>query len=85
MAFERNDNLQSHFKVHHVEQKDSTFTQLPHDPMQKAISMCMLIQPPIEQTPRLLRDAGLVVINIVDAICLMLCKVCNVCLEPKPC
>jgi hypothetical protein len=28
----------------------------------------MLIQPPVEQTPELLRDVGLVVLNIVDGI-----------------
>ncbi|CAK9856542.1 unnamed protein product [Sphagnum jensenii] len=49
------------------------------------MSMGMLIQPPVEQTPELLRDAGLVVLNIVDGIRLLLCKVCGVCLEPKPC
>jgi hypothetical protein len=46
--------------------------------------MGMLIQPPIEQTPELLYDVSLVVLNIMDGICLLLCKVCNVCLEPKP-
>jgi hypothetical protein len=49
------------------------------------MSMGMLIQPPVEQTPELLRDVGLVVLNIVDGIRLLLCKVCDVCLEPKPC
>ncbi len=48
------------------------------------MSLGMLIQPPIEQTPKLLRDVGLVVLNIVDGIRLLLCKVCNVCLEPEP-
>jgi hypothetical protein len=47
--------------------------------------MGMLIQLPIEQTPRLLYDADLVVLNIVYGIHLLLCKVCNVCLELKPC
>jgi len=42
-AFQRRDNLQSHFKVHHAQQKDSTLPQLPDDPVQKAISMGMLI------------------------------------------
>jgi hypothetical protein len=71
--------------VRHVQQKDSTLLELFDDPVQKAISMGMLIQPPIEQTPQLLHDAGLVVLNIADGIRLLLCKVCNVCLEPKPC
>ncbi len=47
--------------------------------------MGMLIQPLVEQTPELLHDVGLVVLNIVDGIRLLLCKVCDVCLEPKPC
>jgi hypothetical protein len=47
--------------------------------------MGMLILPPVKQTPQLLRDAGLVVLDIADDIRLLLCKVCNVCLEPKPC
>ncbi len=47
--------------------------------------MGMLIQPPIEQTPKLFRDVGLVVFNIMDDIRLLLCKVYNVCLELKPC
>jgi hypothetical protein len=52
--------------------------------VQKAISMGMLILPPVEQTPQLLRDASLVVLDIADGIRLLLCKVCNVYLEPKP-
>jgi hypothetical protein len=84
-AFSHSDKLQSHFKVHRAQQKDSTQTQLPDDLVQKAISMGMLILPPVEQTPQLLRDAGLVVLDIADGIRLLLCKVCNVCLEPKPC
>jgi hypothetical protein len=84
-AFSGSDKLQSHFKVHRAQQKDSTQTQLPDDLVQKAISMGMLILPPVEQTPQLLRDAGLVVLDIADGIRLLLCKVCNVCLEPKPC
>ncbi|CAK9869237.1 unnamed protein product [Sphagnum jensenii] len=43
----------------------------------------MLIEPPIEQTPELLRDVGLMVLNIADGIRLLLCRVCNVCLEPE--
>ncbi len=49
------------------------------------MSLGMLIQPLVEQTTELLRDVGLIVLNIMDGICLLLCKVCNVCLEPKPC
>jgi hypothetical protein len=45
----------------------------------------MLIKLPNEETPELLHDVGLVVFNIMDGICLLLWKVCNVCLEPKPC
>jgi hypothetical protein len=68
-----------------VEQSNSAFNQLLDDNVQKAMSMGMLIQAPVEQTPELLRDVGLVVFNIVDGICLLLCKVCDVCLELKPC
>jgi hypothetical protein len=49
------------------------------------MSLGMLIQPPIEQTPKLLRDVGLAVFNIADGIRLLLCRVYNVCLEPEPC
>jgi hypothetical protein len=48
------------------------------------MSLGMLIQPPIEQTPKFFHDVGLVILNIMDSIHLLLCKVCNVCLEPKP-
>ncbi len=48
------------------------------------MSLGMLIQSPVEQTLELLRDVGLVVLNIMDGFRLLLCKVCNVCLEPKP-
>ncbi|CAK9868445.1 unnamed protein product [Sphagnum jensenii] len=47
--------------------------------------MGMLILPPVEQTPQLLRNAGLVVLDITDGIRLLLCKVSNVCLEPRAC
>jgi len=83
-AFERSDKLQCHFKVQHVEQNNSALNELHDDNVQKAMSMGMLIQPPVEQTSELLRDVGLV-LNIVDGIRLILCKVCDVCLEPKPC
>jgi hypothetical protein len=39
------------------------------------MSMGMLIEPPIEQTPKLLCDVGLIVLNIVDGIRLLLCRV----------
>ncbi len=68
-----------------MEQSNSALNPLLDDNVQKAMSMGMLIQPPVEQTPELLRDVGLVVLNIVDGIHLLLCKVCDVCLEPKPC
>ncbi len=77
--------LQCHFKVRHVEQSNSALNQLFDDNVQKAMSMGMLIQAPVEQTPELLRDVGLVVLNIMDGIRLLLCKVCDVCLESKPC
>jgi hypothetical protein len=70
--------------VQHVEQNNSALNELHDDNVQKAMSMGMLIQPPVEQTSELLRDVGLV-LNIVDGIRLILCKVCDVCLEPKPC
>ncbi len=47
------------------------------------MSLGMLIEPPIEQTPKLLRDVDLTVLNIADGIRVMLCRVCNVCLEPE--
>jgi hypothetical protein len=49
------------------------------------MSLGMLIQPPIEQTPKLLRDVGLAVFNIADGIRLLLCRVYNVYFEPEPC
>jgi hypothetical protein len=70
--------------VQHAEQNNSALNQNFDDNMQKAMSLGMLIQPSIEQTPELLHDASLVVLNITDGIRLLLCKVCNVCLEPKP-
>ncbi len=84
-TFERSDKLQCHFKVQHAERNNSALNQNLNDTLQKAMSLGMLIQPPVEQTPELLRDVGLVVLNIMDGIRLLLCKVCNVCLEPKPC
>ncbi|CAM6013301.1 unnamed protein product [Sphagnum balticum] len=84
-TFERSDNLQCHFKVQHVEKNNSALNQNLDDIVQKAMSLGMLIQPPVEQTPELLRDVGLIVLNITDGIRLLLCKVCNICLEPKPC
>jgi len=50
--------LQCHFKVRHVEQSNSALNQLFDDNVQKAMSMGMLIQAPVEQTPELLRDVG---------------------------
>jgi hypothetical protein len=67
-----------------VEQNNSALNRNLDNNVQKAMSLGMLIQPPIEQTPELLCDVGLVVLNIVDGIRLLLCKVCNVCLEPEP-
>ncbi len=84
-TFERNNNLQCHFKVQHAQQNNSALNQNLDDTVQKAMSLGMLIQPPVEQTLELLRDVGLIVLNIMDGIRLLLCKVCNVCLEPKPC
>jgi len=83
-TFERNDNLQCHFKVQHAQQNNSALNQNLDDTVQKAMSLGMLIQPPVEQTLELLRDVGLIVLNIMDGIRLLLCKVCNVCLEPSP-
>jgi hypothetical protein len=70
--------------VQHVEKNNSALNQNLDDIVQKAMSLGMLIQPPVEQTPELLRDVGLIVLNITDGIRLLLCKVCNICLEPKP-
>ncbi len=83
-TFDRSDNLWRHFKGQHGEQNNSAPNGNLDDNVQKAMSLGMLIQPPIEQTPELLRDVGLVVLNIMDGIRLLLCKVCNVCLEPEP-
>jgi hypothetical protein len=68
-----------------VEQNNSALNQLLNNNVQKAGLMGMLIQPPIEQTSKLLHDVGLVVLNIMDGICLVLCKVCNIYLESKLC
>jgi hypothetical protein len=55
------------------------------DNAQKAMSLGMLIQLPIKQMLELLRDVGPIVLNIVDGIRLVLCRVYNICLEPEPC
>ncbi len=84
-AFERCDTLQRYFKA---EQSNSALNQHlddndDDDAQIKAMSLGMLIEPPIEQTLKLLRDVGLTVLNIADSIRLLLCRVCNVCLEPE--
>jgi hypothetical protein len=58
--FGHDDNLQSHFKVQDLEQNNSALNQHLNDNVQKAMSMGMLIQLPIKQTPELLCDVGLV-------------------------
>ncbi len=59
-TFERSDTLQRHFKGRHAEQSNSALNQHLNDDAQiRAMSMGMLIKPPIEQTPELLRDVGL--------------------------
>jgi hypothetical protein len=70
--------------VRHAEQNDFALNQDldDNDTQIRAMSLGMLIQPPIEQTPELLRDVGLAVLNIADGIRLLLCRVCDVCLEP---
>jgi hypothetical protein len=80
-TFERSDKLQGHFKVRHAEKSNSTLNQDLDDDAQ--MSLGMLIEAPIEQTLELPRDVGLTVLNIADGIRLLLCRVCNVCLEPK--
>jgi len=86
-TFKRSDRLQGNFKVRHAEQSDSALNQDldDNDAQIRAMSMSlgMLIQPPIEQTPELLRDVGLEVLNIADGIRLLLCRLCDVCLEPE--
>ncbi|CAK9208408.1 unnamed protein product [Sphagnum troendelagicum] len=83
-TFGRRDTLQRHFKGRHAEQSNSALNQHFNDDAQiRAISLGMLIEPPIEQTPKLLRDVGLTVLNITDGIRVLLCRVCNVCLEPE--
>jgi hypothetical protein len=71
--------------VQHLEQDNLALNQCLDDNVQKAMSMGMLIHSPIKQTSKLFHDVGLVVLNIMDDIRLLLCKVCNVCLESKPC
>ncbi len=71
--------------MQHLEQDNLAFNQCLDDNVQKAMSMGMLIHSPIKQTSELFHDVGLVVLNIMDDIHLLLCKVCNVCLESKPC
>jgi hypothetical protein len=67
-TFDRSDNLWRHFKGQHAEQNNSAPNRNLDDNVQQAMSLGMLIQPPIEQTPELLRDVGLVVLSIVDGI-----------------
>jgi hypothetical protein len=83
-SFDYSDNLWRHFKGQHAEQNNLALNRNLDDNLQKAMSVGMLIQSPIKQTPELLRDVGLVVFNIVDGIRLLMCKVCNVCLKPEP-
>jgi hypothetical protein len=82
-TFERSDRLQGHFKVQHAEQSNSALNQNLHNNVQKAMSLGMLIEPPIERTPEWLRDVGLAIFDIAYGIRLLLCRVCNICLEPK--
>jgi hypothetical protein len=83
-TFERSDTLQCHFKGRHVEQNNSALNQhLDDDSQIRAMSLGMLIEPPIEQTLELRRDVGLTVLNILDGVRLLLCRVCDVCLKPK--
>jgi hypothetical protein len=82
-TFEHNDKLQGHFKVQHAEQSNSALNQDLDDNAQKAMSLGMLIEPPIEQTPELFCDVGLAVLDIADGIRFLLCRVYNVCLEPE--
>ncbi len=82
-TFEHSDKLQGHFKARHAEQSNSTVNQDLDDDDDAQMSLGMFIEPPIEQTPELLRDVGLTVLNIADGIRLLLCRVCNVCLEPE--
>ncbi len=83
-TFERSDTFQRHFKGRHAEQSNSALNQHLDDNAQiRAMSLGMLIEPPIEQTPELLRDVGLTVLDIADGIRLLLCRLCNECLEPE--
>jgi len=83
-TFEPSDTLQRHFKGRHAEQSNSALNQHLNDDAQlQAMPLGILIEPPIEQTPELLRDVGLMVLNIADGIRLLLYRVCNVCLEPE--
>jgi hypothetical protein len=45
--------------VQQLEQNNSTLNQHLDDNVQNVMSMGMLIQPPIKETPKLLRDVGL--------------------------
>jgi hypothetical protein len=85
-TFECSDTLQRHFKRRHAEQNNFALNQHldnNNDAQITAMSLGMFIEPPIEQTSELLRDLGLTVLNIADGIRLLLCRVCNVCLEPE--
>jgi hypothetical protein len=77
-TFGRSDTLQRHFKGRHAEQSNSALNQHlddDDDAQIRAISLGMLIEAPIEQRPELLRDVGIRVLNIVDGIRLLLCRV----------
>jgi hypothetical protein len=53
-TFERSDTLQCHFKGRHAEQNNSALNQhLDDDAQIRAMSLGMLIEPPIEQTFRM--------------------------------
>jgi len=64
-TFRWSDNLQSHLKVPHLEQDNSTSDQQPDDDVQQALSMGMLIHLPIKQTTNQLGDSSFVVMNIM--------------------
>jgi hypothetical protein len=88
MTFAYIDNLQCHVKAHYANMENSRLNQHKGDrskDLQCVKTLNTLIQPPTYHTLKLLLDIGLIVVNIDDSVCMLLCKDCNVFLEPNPC
>jgi hypothetical protein len=88
MTFIQNDNFQCHVKAHHAKVENFSANQQQDDwskGLQRARTLSAFIQLPTCHTPKLLLDTSLIVVNIDNDVCLLLCKNCSVCLEPNPC